>query len=372
VFPRAQADIWPVSRSLESLARNKKLMAYTAAAMYGCAALDEAITAVLPGDSSLAVAPVLLAVVIVAALLLAGPRLPRWALASLGPIGVVLIAQALAGARGAGDAAVLYMWPVLWTTFFFGRRGAIAIVVCIGVAHAIVLLLLPGASSYPGRWVDVMISVCVVAAVILTLVDRNDRLLTQLAREARADALTGLLNRRGFDERASLELARARREEDSIAIATFDIDYFKRVNDEWGHEIGDRVLAWTGRLLAAWSRDIDVVARFGGEEFVVLLPGSDSADAATFAERVRAALAVADSSGLPRIRVSAGIHATIVPESIDALLQGSDSALYNAKRAGRDRTVIFEQHGRADSGRPRALASPRGASSERRIRRARG
>ena len=332
-------------------------MAYTAAAMYGCAAVDEAITGVLPGDRGLAAAPVLLAVAVVAALLLAGPRLPRWALATVGPIGVVLIAQALAGTPGAGDAAVLYMWPVLWMTFFFGRRGAISIVACIGVAHAIVLLSLPAASSYVGRWVDVMISVCVVATVVVTLVDRNDRLLARLAEEARVDALTGLLNRRGFDERASLELARAKREGDSLAIVMFDIDYFKRVNDEWGHEIGDRVLAWTGELLAASSRDIDVVARFGGEEFVVLLPGSDSVDAASFAERVRTELAAANSHGLPGIRVSAGIHSAAVPERLDALLRRSDAALYSAKRAGRDQTVIFETHDMADGCLPLSLAS---------------
>ncbi len=316
-------------------------MAYTAAAMYGGAVLDEVITGVLPGDTALDVAPVLLALAIVAALLLAGPRLPRWALACLGPVGVALIAQALAGKPGAGDAAVLYVWPVLWSTFFFGRRGAVSIVVCIGLAHAVVLLVLPGTSSFPGRWVDVVISACVVAGVVLTLVDRNDRLLAQLATEARADALTGLLNRRGFDERAALELARARREDGLLAVAAFDIDFFKHVNDEWGHEIGDRVLAWTGALLEAWSRDIDVAARFGGEEFVVLLPGCDSASAADFAERVRWALATDNSSGLPNVRVSAGIHAARAPETIEAVLQGADSALYEAKRNGRDQTAIF-------------------------------
>lgn len=332
-------------------------MAYTAAAMYGCAALDEAITGALPGDRGLAVAPVLIAVTVVVALLLVGPRLPRWALAMVGPIGVVLIAQALAGTPGGGDAAVLYTWPVLWMTFFFGRRGAISVVACIGVAHAVVLLSLPTASSYAGRWVDVMISVSVVATVVLMLVDRNDRLLARLAEEARVDALTGLLNRRGFDERASLELARAKREGNPLAIVTFDIDYFKRVNDEWGHETGDRVLAWTGGLLAARSRDIDVVARLGGEEFVVLLPGSDSEDATGFAERVRTELAAADSHGLPRIRVSAGIHSAAVPERLDAMLKRSDSALYSAKRAGRDQTVVFDMHELTDRRRERSHAS---------------
>jgi diguanylate cyclase (GGDEF)-like protein len=235
------------------------------------------------------------------------------------------------------------MWPVLWSTFFFGRRGAVSIVACIAVAHAGVLLALSGASGYPGRWVDVMISVSVVAAVVLTLVNRNDRLLAQLADEARTDALTGVLNRRGFDERAALELAHARRDGSSLAIATFDLDYFKRINDEWGHEIGDRVLKRIGRLLSDETRDIDVVARFGGEEFIVLLPASVSADAEGFAERVRRALAAPDPDGLPTVRVSAGIHAAHAPESIESMLKAADSALYAAKRAGRNRTRIFER-----------------------------
>src|ERR1019366_317157 len=127
------------------------------------------------------------------------------------------------------------------------------------------------------------VSVTVVAVVIMILVQRNDKLLEQLAGEARTDALTGLLNRRGFDERASLELGHARRENRWVAVLVFDIDYFKRINDEWGHEIGDRVLARIGDLLREYSRDIDVTARFGGEEFVVLLPRCTSADAETFA-----------------------------------------------------------------------------------------
>ena len=105
------------------LARDKRLMAYTAAAMYGGAAIDGAIEGLLPGDPSFAIAPVIVAAVVVAALIALGPRLPRWALAALGPIGVILIGDALAATPGAGDGAILYVWPVLWMTFFFGRRG---------------------------------------------------------------------------------------------------------------------------------------------------------------------------------------------------------------------------------------------------------
>jgi diguanylate cyclase (GGDEF)-like protein len=341
-----------VSPSLDTFRLNTRLMAYTAAAMYGGAAFDGSIEGFLPGDPSFAIAPVLGAVVMTLVLVLIGPRLPRRALAPIGPIGVVLIAYALSATPGAGDGAVLYIWPVLWTTFFFGRRGAVSIVACVGVAHAITLLLLPGASSYPGRWVDVMVSVSVVSVVVLTLVHRNDLLLTALAEEARTDILTGLLNRRGFEERALLELAHARREERSIAVVIFDVDYFKRVNDEWGHEIGDRVLVRIGELLTGQSRDIDVAARFGGEEFVVLLPGCTSSDAEAFTQRMRQALASDDSSGLPTVLISAGVLAEVAPTGIETMLRGADSAMYAAKRAGRDRIVIAD---RRDGARAHAL-----------------
>ncbi len=335
--------------SLGRLAHNKKMMAYTAAAMYGGAVLDAAIEGLIPGDPPFAATPAFVAAVVVALLVALGPKLPRAALSLLGPLGIALIAAALAQTPGAGDGAVLYVWPVLWMTFFFGRRGAIASLACIGVAHAAVLLEVPAVSSFPGRWIDVMVSAGVVAVVVLTLVRRNDAMLVSLQNEARTDALTGLLNRRGFDERTSLELARARREEASVAVAVFDLDYFKRINDEWGHEVGDRVLIRTAEVLLATAREIDVVARFGGEEFVVLLPGTDTGQAQEFAERVRAALGVESPHGLPRARISAGIRAGLAPITVEELLQGADSALYAAKRAGRDRAVVFGRSSRASS-----------------------
>jgi diguanylate cyclase (GGDEF)-like protein len=195
-----------------------------------------------------------------------------------------------------------------------------------------------------------MVSVTVVAVVVLILVRHNDEMLETLQSEARTDALTGLLNRRGFDERASLELARARREDKCVAIAAFDLDHFKRVNDEWGHEVGDRVLIRTAGILASEARDIDVVARFGGEEFVVLLPGAETQEAQGFAERVRRRLAVDGDPGLPAAKASAGIRSARAPRSVDELLHGADSALYAAKRAGRDRAVVFEREAQAGEG----------------------
>ncbi len=319
-------------------------MAYTASAMAGAAALDGLIEGFLPGDPKFAVIPVAFVLVLFVALLAVGPRLPRRGLALVGPFGVALIAYALATSPGPGDGAILYALPVLWTTIFFGRRGAVAIVGCVGVGEAIALLLLPAASTYPGRWVDVMVTTTAIAVVAHVLETRNELLLERLRGEARTDPLTGLLNRRGFDEHAARELAHAGRDGRPIALATFDIDHFKQINDEHGHVVGDRALVHIARLLARESRGIDVAARLGGEEFAVLMPGCDRAGAEVFAERIRYALAMADDASLPDVRVSAGITATAVPIEVETMLERVDSALYAAKRGGRDRTVAFDGH----------------------------
>jgi hypothetical protein len=268
----SDADTDQVDPTLEDMRLNRRVMAYTAAAMYGAGAVDGLIEGPLPGDPEYSLLPVAVALVIFVAVGVVGPRLPRWGLFVLGPLGVAVVSYAIATTPTVGDGAVLYAMPVLWTALFFGRRGAIAIVACVGVGHLLALLSLAAASSYPGRWVDVMVSVCAVSLVVLVLQRRNTLLLTGLRGEARTDLLTGLLNRRGFDERAAIELAHAKRERRSIAIATFDLDRFKHINDEWGHQTGDRVLARIGRLLADECRDVDVAARLGGEEFVVLMP----------------------------------------------------------------------------------------------------
>jgi diguanylate cyclase (GGDEF)-like protein len=245
-----------------------------------------------------------------------------------------LTAYALLTTPGPGDAAFLYALPVFWTTFFFGRRGAAVILGSVAIAHAASLLAMPAGDAYPGGWIDVMVSACGVALVVLVLEHRNEVLVARLADEARTDPITGLLNRRGIDEHAGRELAHVGRGEGSIALATLDIDHVKQVNDEWGHVAGDRVLVHLARMLESESRDIDVAARLGGEEFAVLMPGSDHAGAKAFTERVRAALATASISGLPPVRVSAGVLATTDPTDIQVMLEQVDRALYAAKRGG--------------------------------------
>jgi diguanylate cyclase (GGDEF)-like protein len=319
---------------------NRRLMAYSAAVMYGGATLIDAVEAAIPGGQTFSLVPGVGAFVLVALLVAFGPRLPLPAMVALGPLGVAGIALALSTTSGTTDGAILYSWPVLWEAYFFGRRGTILIVVCVGVAHALALVAMPHGAGDLDRWIDVMASVTVIGAVVEILASRNRMLVERISGEARVDELTGLLNRRGFEERSRTELAHARREGTSLAVLCFDLDFFKRVNDEFGHEVGDLVLTNVAGCFRREARQIDVVARMGGEEFVALLPGAGLEEARSFAERVRVALQRSAPDGVPRVTASAGAAATVAPERLEDLVKAADMALYAAKAQGRNRTVL--------------------------------
>jgi two-component system cell cycle response regulator len=167
--------------------------------------------------------------------------------------------------------------------------------------------------------------------------------LAALADLALRDPLTGLPNRRAFEEALRREVARARRSGVPLAIAALDVDHFKRVNDAHGHAAGDAVLAAVAARAAAALRAGDLLARVGGEEFTALLPGAGLDDAAEVAGRVRAAIAAAPIEAAGRslaVTISLGC-AALEPADQDgaALLARADDRLYQAKRAGRDRVV---------------------------------
>jgi len=314
-----------------------RAIARSAAGIYAGAMLIGLVEELIPGGPTASLLPGLVALVVAPLAAIFGPRLPRNVLGLLGPFGAAVIAYALHGTKGWTDGAVMYMWPVLWMAHFYGRRGTVFIVAWVGVVHGIALLAMPAGIGNLDRWVDVVASVAVVGAVVRALSERVDRLVATLVAEARADALTGLLNRRGLEERLAAEAARAARDDLSLAVVAFDLDHFKRVNDEQGHEAGDRALAMVGAVIADHVRGSDAAARWGGEEFVVALPGAGAEAAFALAERIRGAVAV--SSG-GRLTVSAGVAAQAGPTDPRALLAAADAALYAAKRAGRDRTVV--------------------------------
>jgi diguanylate cyclase (GGDEF)-like protein len=169
------------------------------------------------------------------------------------------------------------------------------------------------------------------------------RVYTLREAEARAttDALTGLPNRRYFDEYLGL-LARRRRAEDQVGVLMIDIDRFKKLNDTYGHAVGDHVLREVAQAIAGAVREGDVPARFGGEEFAVLLRNPGERIAVEVGERVRRAVADLDLRrlGVPGVSVSVGVAVATSPdEELGEVIEQADRALFRAKRAGRDRVV---------------------------------
>jgi diguanylate cyclase (GGDEF)-like protein len=169
------------------------------------------------------------------------------------------------------------------------------------------------------------------AAETAMTIERAD-LLTRLEESARTDDLTGLRNRRAWEEELPREMARARRANHPLCVVMLDLDFFKLYNDESGHQAGDSLLR---RTTAAWRDELrtsDILARYGGEEFTVALPACALADAKVIVERLRAAMPSGQT-------VSAGVACWNGRETAEELVGRADAALYEAKRAGRDRLV---------------------------------
>jgi diguanylate cyclase (GGDEF)-like protein len=172
----------------------------------------------------------------------------------------------------------------------------------------------------------------------LALTEASER----LAEASRTDELTGLPNRRGFLEASEGALARARRSRLPLSLAIADIDHFKRVNDTWGHAAGDAVLREVAATIRASLRAQDLVARWGGEEFILLLPDTPAAGAVHVAGSIRVAVAArgVEHGGIEiRVRVSFGVAEHRQGDDLDSTLARADAALYRAKQEGRDRVV---------------------------------
>jgi len=177
--------------------------------------------------------------------------------------------------------------------------------------------------------------------------DELQKLHSDLKELANRDSLTGLLNRRAFHELASQMLKSAHRRKERTAFFMIDLDHFKRVNDHFGHLEGDHVLKMVADTLMATARENDIVARHGGEEFVMAIQGIDEAESLVAAERVRAAIA-AITGTQSKITASIGIaaftpelHKREVSQILEEMLDHADRALYEAKSRGRNRVCHF-------------------------------
>lgn len=220
---------------------------------------------------------------------------------------------------------------------FYGARAAIAL----GAAWE--------PAAYPLGFLGVPTFIEGFVWMILTgfglIVLTSEVLQAELARQATRDPLTDLFNRRAFTEAAERELARARRHGRMPAFLLVDLDHFKRLNDTHGHDAGDRLLRAFAVSAATDLRRCDVLARFGGEEFVLMLPETDDAGAVRAAERIRIGtemLAVTATAGEATATVSVGVAVADAArdDALEEVLRRADRALYAAKAAGRNRIVV--------------------------------
>jgi diguanylate cyclase (GGDEF)-like protein len=234
-------------------------------------------------------------------------------------LGSVLIGAAMVAGGGGGPTtsfAVYFVWVGVYGAVFFGPAGAFAQVSWAGTVHVVALVVVE--PPFVVAETVVLFGTLSIACLVVGALVRQIRVV------AATDALTGLPNRRTFDEHVERELARAERTERPLALLALDLDGFKQVNDAEGHAAGDQLLVRSGR---AWSRVLrggEVLARSGGDEFVVLLPETGAAGA----RRVAGRLAAATPSPLG---VSIGIAVSEPGEEAASLLRRADRELYREK-----------------------------------------
>lgn len=229
---------------------------------------------------------------------------------------------------------LVFLLPVVSVCWFAGlKAGALTTLLSAGV------WMIADWQHTPDLSV-LLINEAVRLSVFVLVVVLVDRLRSALDREsalARLDPLTRLSNRRDFEERGDVEIARARRYGHPLTLISLDLDNFKAVNDRDGHAAGDRLLRAVAESLSANIRATDVVARTGGDEFVILLPETDSEAAGEIAAKLQERLRQAMRAGGWPVTASFGVLTSArAPESIDALVRGADRLLYDAKGKGKD------------------------------------
>lgn len=262
------------------------------------------------------------------------------------PLAALLFAQPqhaskwlLAFVGGTTLSAVLMLYPVhevaamppLLNTFFFTMN-----ICCSSILVYLLVSAVLGDREHTLTEIDHTKSLLELANARLK---ENEIIIRQLMM---TDTLTGIPNRRFLDSQMAHELERHKRSGGSLTIAMTDIDFFKEINDEYGHTVGDHILVGFAQILKRKQRASDLVARFGGEEFVILLPGTTAEGAMEFANRVRAELKQQPIPPLSRsITTSFGITRALAEDTAESLLERVDSALYQSKREGRDRTTVI-------------------------------
>ena len=237
---------------------------------------------------------------------------------------------------------MLYVWLGLYAAYFFSPRHAAAQLGAMAAAYLGVLLATAPLHAVPARWLTLVGILFPAAGLLRAMRDGVTKLVTRLSEAAHTDTLTGLKNRLALDRELQSCVERAQRNGQPLSVVIGDLDYFKAVNDRLGHRAGDVALVRAGRVLLRHRRAGDSIARTGGEEFTILLPGASEHEAYLVSERMRAAVELEFRDDPAGLTFSFGI-ATYPDhgESADSVLESADQALYAAKALGRNRCVIY-------------------------------
>jgi diguanylate cyclase (GGDEF)-like protein len=267
----------------------------------------------------------------------------RWVSRVTIPYGIVLVSVLMGVTRPIEATPFFYLWPMVYSAYFCTRREVVFDVVLMWVTLGLALFLFSHDPMKLGLFMGVGISVTLTTLVVKLLAEHVTQVIGQLVEAADTDYLTGLLNRRAFDLEFRGQCDRALRAGVPLALAMFDLDHFKQINDRYGHAEGDRVLGDFAALLERELRGGDTLARVGGEEFAVVLFGIDLDDGVTFAARIGRELQRLGEQRDTPLSTSAGI-AALSSEHPDpaALLLVADRALYAAKQAGRRRVAVWD------------------------------
>jgi diguanylate cyclase (GGDEF)-like protein/putative nucleotidyltransferase with HDIG domain len=275
-----------------------------------------------------------------------GDQIPMSAFPWLVACGTLLITVGI-HFRGEPTAphALFYLWIVFYSCYFLSRPvAALQLALALAGYGAVLVLADEPRGEALELWLVAASGLLVSGVLITMLKEQVDGMVLQLADAARTDPLTGLLNRRGFDENFEFEVERSRRGDHSLSVLIGDLDGFKKINDVFGHYAGDKALARAGKVLGLEKRRIDRLARFGGEEFALVAPDTDGAEAFMLAERLRIALRDEFCDDQIPLTISFGV-ATLPQHGAtrQELVSAADDALYAAKELGRDRTVIYSK-----------------------------
>ena len=287
-------------------------------------------------------------------LLAVGRRTPRW-FTQTGPY-LAVVATSVVLLYTHTDASpylLFYMWAVFYGFCFLSTRGAIGLAGFAVVNYAVVLACFRtdlvatpevGINEEVSAFVLLFGTVVVAGLFIVLLRDRVDRLIGQLSEAASIDPLTGLFNRRGFQDGIERELSRAQRSDQPVSVLQADCDLFKSYNIRLGSDAGDAALMRIGQMLEDDRRRVDMAARIGGEEFAVILPDTDQHEAFLVAERLRMRIGEMFAGDPVALTVSFGVVTYPVHAGdSEGLLVAAENALYAAKVLGRDRSVLHSE-----------------------------